>query len=70
MKATNKLLEVMKELHPAYVKSLESSSKREFTSYCQLMSLKPFLMCIYLLLDSGYDLKLSENKQEDSQEQS
>jgi hypothetical protein len=68
VKATKKILEVMKELRPAYVKGMESSSGREFASFCQLMSLKPFLARICQLLDSDHDLRLAEDNQEGSQE--
>jgi hypothetical protein len=70
VKATKKILEVIKqkELHPAYVKGMESSSGREFASYCQLMSLKSFLVRICRLLGSDYDLKPAEDNQESNEE--
>lgn len=61
VKVMKKILEEVKELHPAYVESLKLSFGRDFASICQLMSLEPFLVHSCLMMDS--DLEPEEKSQ-------
>lgn len=61
VKVVKQIIEEMKKLRPAYVESLKSSLGRDFASICQSMSLDPFVVHTFLMIDS--DLELEEDNQ-------
>lgn len=61
VKLMKKTLEEVKELRPAHMETLKSSSGSDFASICELMLLQPFLVRSCLVMD--FDLELEEDNQ-------